>query len=444
MYIDAVKLVIGCGSVSCIATALCWVFLVVSQCHPSQASVQQICMIGAIATVLLSSVSAIAYGLLLFKATGDVRRYVCNWRHSVMAGKMAAPPALVEPLCRELFKRGTELAATSSDMTLLFSDCPDSIFLVSSVFNVQEMNPAAEKITRRDAPDFIGAPFCDLFRSADKELITVQMKELQGKNSSTALSCQFASRSGRDVPVSLTITWYGRGYIVIARDLTVFSAEEQLRRKLGKAIRNNFANCLGELRELTEAFCRYYHGELPLQKKLQHIGGRVDFLENMLLELEDSTGAGVRERANLHELLVTVVRDLSPVATVRNISLQVSDCAFICVSLVERYKVERVIQNLIGNALKFSPPHSQVTVRISQVAEFFRIEVEDRGTGIPQDHLGEIFSPFRQAGRQQKGFGLGLSICKQIIRQHGGDIGVQNNSGSPGCCFWFTLPPASE
>lgn len=105
--------------------------------------------------------------------------------------------------------------------------------------------------------------------------------------------------------------------------------------------------------------------------------------------------------------------------------------------------IERVVINLLGNALKFTPPDSQILVRASQVENVVRIEVEDTGEGIPQKDLARIFDKFGQvetrAGGHKNSTGLGLTFCKLAVEAHGGTIGVSSEVGK-GSVFWFEIP----
>ena len=85
--------------------------------------------------------------------------------------------------------------------------------------------------------------------------------------------------------------------------------------------------------------------------------------------------------------------------------------------------------NLIGNAVKYSPPESEITLRIRD-EDPLAIEIEDRGSGIPETDLGRIFEPFERgtgyAARTQPGTGLGLSIARQLVQRFGGAIVIEN------------------
>jgi len=105
--------------------------------------------------------------------------------------------------------------------------------------------------------------------------------------------------------------------------------------------------------------------------------------------------------------------------------------------------VHRILANLIGNALKFTPPGGEVRVTMVTDATFVRVSVTDTGAGIAPEFHGRIFEKFGQVNDQRAhlGTGLGLTFCKLAVEAHGGGIGVESTVGS-GSTFWFTLPLA--
>ncbi|HEX6317297.1 MAG TPA: PAS domain-containing sensor histidine kinase [Burkholderiales bacterium] len=111
--------------------------------------------------------------------------------------------------------------------------------------------------------------------------------------------------------------------------------------------------------------------------------------------------------------------------------------------LGDRKRLLQVMTNLLSNAAKFSPEDGAVEIRMEDHGRLVRVEVQDRGPGIPEAFRGRIFSRFAQAdstaSRQKGGTGLGLAICKRIIEMMRGRIGFEDRPGG-GTTFWFELP----
>jgi two-component system, NtrC family, sensor histidine kinase KinB len=106
-------------------------------------------------------------------------------------------------------------------------------------------------------------------------------------------------------------------------------------------------------------------------------------------------------------------------------------------------RMRHVFSNLLSNALRFTDPGGSITVSARPEQDYIIFSVQDTGTGIPQEHLNHIFEQFYRAPGQdnKSGIGLGLAIVKEIVRAHGGEAGVESESGK-GSTFHFSLPLA--
>jgi NtrC-family two-component system sensor histidine kinase KinB len=102
-------------------------------------------------------------------------------------------------------------------------------------------------------------------------------------------------------------------------------------------------------------------------------------------------------------------------------------------------QLERVLDNLIDNALRHTPSNGHIKLQARRHAERVIISVEDNGEGIAYGQQGRIFEPFVQVGRKKGGAGLGLALCKEIVQLHGGRMGVYSRPGQ-GTQFYMALP----
>ncbi|MCS7350141.1 MAG: GAF domain-containing protein [Anaerolineae bacterium] len=109
----------------------------------------------------------------------------------------------------------------------------------------------------------------------------------------------------------------------------------------------------------------------------------------------------------------------------------------------DRERLSQVLDNLLHNAVKFSPNGGRITVRILDMEEYVQVSVQDTGIGIPPDKLERIFERFYQVDgstrRRFGGMGLGLAIVKRIVEAHGGQVWAESELGK-GSTFYFTLP----
>jgi signal transduction histidine kinase len=100
------------------------------------------------------------------------------------------------------------------------------------------------------------------------------------------------------------------------------------------------------------------------------------------------------------------------------------------------------LSNLLGNAIKFTPSKSTVTVALARSIGIVRMEIRDQGEGLPKGFEDRIFGKFQQGGETPGGSGLGLSITRRLVEAMGGIVGVQSRPGE-GATFWVELPAGS-
>ena len=108
----------------------------------------------------------------------------------------------------------------------------------------------------------------------------------------------------------------------------------------------------------------------------------------------------------------------------------------------DEHRIDQVITNLVNNAVKYAPDAKEIYLIAERADNGVRIAVQDNGPGISPDKLPHLFNRYYRAdysGMQFSGLGLGLFISAEIIKRHGGQIGVDSEIGK-GSTFWFTLP----
>lgn len=97
----------------------------------------------------------------------------------------------------------------------------------------------------------------------------------------------------------------------------------------------------------------------------------------------------------------------------------------------------RALENLIRNAIKFTPPNTEVTVELVQLEQLVQIRISDQGTGVAHDDLAKLFTPFFRAQSKKDGVGLGLSIAKRAVESCGGELKLHNLYAASGIVCGF-------
>jgi len=149
------------------------------------------------------------------------------------------------------------------------------------------------------------------------------------------------------------------------------------------------------------------------------------------------------EPANLNDIASRVAEDNSSYAQSKNIGVGLAFDDQLPQIEVDPARIAQVLQNFVGNAIKFCAEGSTVLLRTMVEADCARVEVVDSGPGLSEADLAKVFIKYARLSNKPTGSetssGLGLAICKQMIEAHGGSIGARSNPDR-GATFWFSLP----
>jgi PAS domain S-box-containing protein len=158
------------------------------------------------------------------------------------------------------------------------------------------------------------------------------------------------------------------------------------------------------------------------------IGNVLDFsrLESGKMEM-------IFVKISLIELLNEVYNFMKPAVQKKDLEFSLELPSEAVTAVCDADKIKQIVINLVDNAVKFTPPHERIVIRLTEEGEKARIDVEDTGIGIKKEDQKRIFEMFAQAedrrGGKIRGTGIGLALCKKIIEQHGGEIRVESELG---------------
>ena len=145
------------------------------------------------------------------------------------------------------------------------------------------------------------------------------------------------------------------------------------------------------------------------------------------------------EQCSIPELLEAARQRFEVAAADQDVQLKLELQQPLPTLMLDRQQIERVMDNLLSNALRHTPKGGEVRLLARHHGERMILSVEDNGEGIPYSQQARIFEPFVQIGRRRGGAGLGLALCKEIAQLHGGRIGVHSRIGH-GTIFYVALP----
>lgn len=213
---------------------------------------------------------------------------------------------------------------------------------------------------------------------------------------------------------------------------------DQLRRELVANVSHDLRTPVTSLRGYLETLLMK-DGALSPQERRQYVeiavaqSTRLGQLIGELFELATLNSQEVKPRlesCSMGELAQDVVHKFRTIAESRRVTLQVQQGDDLPCVVADIGLIERVLDNLIENALRHTPPGGLVTIVLSRTGEHIRVQVTDTGCGIAPDDLPHIFDRYYQGGRTPRvgehGAGLGLAITKRILELHGSAIHVES------------------
>jgi two-component system, NtrC family, sensor histidine kinase KinB len=242
------------------------------------------------------------------------------------------------------------------------------------------------------------------------------------------------------------------GVTVVLQDVTRFARFDELRNDLVATVAHEFRTPLTSLQMAVhmcgdEATGPLNEGQRALMAGARKDCDRLQTIVDEILDLSRIESGEVLLDArpiDARALLARAVADAKQIARAAGleIELEASDHPLPVLADPERVKI--VLSNLLGNAMRYSAGTARVAVGPTLEGRFVRFEVSDEGPGIPPQYRERVFDRFfRVPGAKGGGVGLGLHISREIVRAHGGQMGVQSELGR-GSTFWFTLPASSR
>lgn len=201
---------------------------------------------------------------------------------------------------------------------------------------------------------------------------------------------------------------------------------------------------LAIMRAKLDIFAMSENNNLKVMELIGSMDGQLERLSKLIEDLlwfSKDLPLEKTEPVFLHPLISDIAEELSTLAAEKEITInfETNDC-FV---LGQDRLLERVFYNLLENAVKYSPPHTEVKVTAKRRINSIQVEVSDQGEGIPKDCQASIFEPFYRVDKSRSrtigGNGLGLAVCKRILERHHAQICVLPNHPK-GSVFQITFP----
>jgi PAS domain S-box-containing protein len=344
-----------------------------------------------------------------------------------------------------LEKRAQLSEAEHAQLEAVFNNIQDSVMILSPQQVILLVNPAMCRAFGIDSKSAIGKPVVDVIQHTD-----VYSLMARSDSNDPYQYHEINFPDGR-VGNAQFMPIHDVGFAFTMQDVTYLKEVDRIRREFVHTVSHDLRSPLTSVVGYTELMDRA--GPLTdqqrdflsrIQDSIQHITALI----NDLLDIE-SIEAGVdtrRELVQLEGILRYTIDMLHGQLEAKHITLKTNIAPALPALRANPIRLRQVLDNIIGNAIKYSPDHSEVYVAIRAEEKQVIVEVTDEGPGIPPADQPHIFDKFYRATNittDVEGSGLGLAIVKNIVENHQGRIWVESTLGK-GSSFFVVLPVVAE
>ena len=342
-----------------------------------------------------------------------------------------------------------ELVHARQATEIVFAALLDPIVIFSAEGEIAYQNPAAERLRKKLAGTETNLP-----------VVPLAMKVLRGEGDylpesfDQSICVRVDDREKFLLPRVIGLQDGGAGAVVILHDVTRFRLLDDVKTNLVATVSHELKTPLTSIRMAVYLLLEERIGALnPKQTELL-IASRddaerlLDLINNLLDLAKLESGAAVSERRTQppEELVRRAVQEARDLVSVAGLNLATQVDLNLPPVAISADQLSHVFSNLISNAAKHSPAGEEIVVsaRSAEEGRAVRFSVTDHGPGIPPAERERVFEKFyRLPGEPREGAGLGLAICREIVRAHDGQIGVVAGPDGRGSEFFFVLPAAA-
>jgi two-component system phosphate regulon sensor histidine kinase PhoR len=331
----------------------------------------------------------------------------------------------------------------------ILASMSEGVLVVDRDGRAQMINPAFYRLFDL-VGDFTGRPALEIIRHPGfARLIEDTLRQSAPQSSQIVLP----SPERRTLLLtSAALSGGERGAVVAARDTTELTRVADMRRDFVANVSHELKTPLAAIRGYAETLRDGALDEPPTARRftdriLSQCRRLQELLDDLLIlsRLEGVDAALDREPVNLEAIARHAVELLAPAAREKRVEIELREEPVPPVQ-GDAGNLERLLLNLLDNAIKYNRPDGRITVHIGRYGAEAVLEVIDTGIGIPPDSIGRIFERFYRVdkgrAREEGGTGLGLAIVKHIAQAHGGQVDVESRAGH-GSTFRVRLPLAA-
>lgn len=398
----------------------------------------------------------IAFGLAFYFNRGTTDRFNALLRNSKLLSQGLPPMekltggdelARLDGVYQQVFQ---DLMVLRQKERAILDNAADIICSLDEKLIIIEINSAATKNWGYSREELLNQPIVDFIAEENGEAALSKFHEAVANKSEVRFETSVLCSDGALSEASWSATWSEaeRGLYCVLADITERKRLELLKQEFVSMVSHDLRTPLASVLMALDIVTTLDKGlSSESREYLARAEKNLAFtisLINQLLDLEKMQSGVVSLALNAVSTKALFTRVLDAVvdlAQAKRLTITMPETSVEVVADLER--LVQVTINLVGNAIKFSPPGGKIVIEQEERSGCIRISVSDNGPGIPEHEQERIFDRFQQVDTGQPtkslGLGLGLAICKAIVTAHNGHIGVISTAGN-GSRFWFEVP----
>lgn len=345
-----------------------------------------------------------------------------------------------------------ELSQARSREHALVENAAEIICSLDPHFRFSQVNAAVQKVLGYNQDEILGMLVQSLVLKEDQQATFAALETCKSSESEVAFESRLIRKDKRVIDTTWMARWSERdkNIFCILHDITERKHAERLRQNVLTMVSHDIRSPLMSVAVTMEMLSTGALGDLTDKgtAMVARTNNSINTLMVMLNDLLELEKLQFKEfdlnykSENISALLRASADMVMPEAEKKHIQLEIDSVDV--TARVDRDRLRRVIVNMLGNAIKFSPADSIIKLTAQIIdSGWVEIKVVDQGPGISPEKVDIVFDKFKQVNSdvetEKSGSGLGLAICKAIVEAHNGTIGVLSILGH-GTTFWFRVP----
>ncbi|MBN2584533.1 MAG: PAS domain-containing protein [Planctomycetes bacterium] len=420
-------------------------------------------LLGVIIVVVLTSVLALLISRRLAKPLTEMRQGADRFAQGDFNRKLPVSDteeigglaAALNTMARQLDRRIKTITRQQQELAAVLSSMTEGVLAIDGRGHIISVNQAAAAILAIDVAEVPGRGLAEVIRNPELQDFVALVRERRQETEQELGLLRDGGELRLQLHGSTIRDEAGRdlGVLVVLRDVTRLRRLERMRSdfvaNVSHELKTPITSIQGFVETLDEGAVddneKARHFLSIIARQVERLNAIIDDLLSLsAIEQDAERGRVVMKATRLADPIQAAVATCRDKADEKRIRIEVS-CPDNIEAGINSHLFEQAVRNLLDNAIKYSEADGEIRVQVERNDEEIRLSVEDRGCGIPQEHLSRIFERFycvdKARSRKLGGTGLGLAIVKHIIQAHGGRVTV-HSVPRKGSTFTLHLPLA--